>query len=176
VTLDETGSLKSTRRLENGESGCNVWYAYLKTNGADPWYNDQTYVDTLNEDAMAYFIKITHEIYKSKIGDNFGSVVPCIFTDEPQFDRKTQLANPWASNDVILPWTTDLTKTFDKQYSSDLLEAIPELVWKSGTSPQEKPALHAGDITIMFARDLSQPTWTRFPNGANQTISCSTGT
>jgi hypothetical protein len=115
--------------LKKDESGQSVWYAYLATNRGDPWYNGQTYVDTLNEEAMAYFIKITHEVYKSKIGDKFGSVVPCIFTDEPQFERKTQLPNPWASGDVVLPWTSDLAQSFSKKYSSDLIEGLPEIIW-----------------------------------------------
>ena len=124
--------------LQKGESGKNVWYAYLATNGPDAWYNGQTYVDTLNVDAMAYFIKTTHEVYKSKVGDKFGSVVPCIFTDEPQFERKTQLSDPWAAGDVILPWTTDLAWTFRKQYSSDLISALPELIWNL---PGGKPSV-----------------------------------
>ena len=138
ISLDENGALKSSRQLKDGESGKNIWYAYLATNGPDAWYNGQTYVDTLNEDAMAYFIKITHEVYKTKIGDKFGSTVPCIFTDEPQFERKNQLPNPWASNDVVFPWTSDLPQTFSKNYSSDLIEALPELVWDL---PRRKPSV-----------------------------------
>jgi hypothetical protein len=156
VTLDENGSLKSSRKLVKGDLGKNVWYAYLSTNGPDPWYNGQTYVDTLNEDAMAYFIKITHEVYKSKVGDKFGSVVPCIFTDEPQFERKTQLSNPWASTDVALPWTADLAQTFRKQYSSDLIEALPELVWNL---PEGKPSVarwrYHDHGECLMARNLS---------------------
>ena len=115
--------------MKKGETGSNLWYAYLATNGGDPWYNGQTYVDTLSEAAMAHFIKITHEVYKRKIGDNFGSTVPCIFTDEPQFEKKGQLSSPWASDEVVLPWTSDLAQTFNKQYSADLMEDLPELVW-----------------------------------------------
>lgn len=129
VTLDENGSLKSSRRLKEGESGTNLWYAHIMTNAGSPWFNGQTYVDTLSEKAMAHFIKITHEVYKAKVGDKFGSVIPCIFTDEPQFERKTQLSSPWASGEVILPWTLDLAETFSKKYSADLIDDLPQLVW-----------------------------------------------
>jgi hypothetical protein len=129
VTLDDSGALRSSRKLKEAETGSNLWYAYLATNGGDPWYNGQTYVDTLSEAAMAHFIKITHAVYKAKVGDKFGSSVPCIFTDEPQFERKGQLSSPWASGEVVLPWTTDLTQTFSKKYSADLMEDLPELVW-----------------------------------------------
>lgn len=115
-----------------------MWDAYVETNAGSPWFNDQTYVDTLSKDAMACFIKITHEVYKAKVGDKFGSVVPCIFTDEPQFAIKNQLSSPWASNDVVLPWTSDLAETFRMKYSADLIEALPELVWNL---PDGKPSV-----------------------------------
>lgn len=129
IQLDGAGFLKSSQRLGKGESGSNVWYAYLDTDSPSPWFNDQTYVDTLSPDAMAKFIEITHEVYKKKIGDKFGTVVPCIFTDEPQFDSKGQLSNPTARHDVTLPWTTDFPETFKKICSSDILEALPQLIW-----------------------------------------------
>jgi hypothetical protein len=138
VTLDDNGALKSSRRLKDGECGQNLWYAYMTTNAGSPWYNGQTYVDTLSQDAMAHFIKITHEVYKSKVGDKFGSVVPCIFTDEPQFEWKTQLQSPWESGDVVLPWTSDLAQSFKKKYSADLIEDIPQLVWNL---PRGKPSV-----------------------------------
>lgn len=138
IKLDENGSLQSSRILKKGETGENVWFAYLATNGPDPWYNGQTYVDTLNKQAIAYFIKITHEVYKSKIGDKFGSAVPCIFTDEPQFERKSQLPNPWDTSDVVLPWTSDLAQSFSKLYSSNLIVALPELIWDL---PKGKPSV-----------------------------------
>lgn len=129
VELDDTGCLKSSRLLKKGESGSNVWYAYVETNPGSPWFNDQTYVDTLSKDAIGRFIESTHEVYKDKFGDKFGSVIPCIFTDEPQFATKTQLSNPRAQDDVFLPWTGDMTETFQKEYSADLVERLPELVW-----------------------------------------------
>jgi hypothetical protein len=137
IELDGAGFLKSSRRLKKGKSGSNVWYAYLDTNGPDPWFNDQTYVDTLSPDAMAAFIEITHEVYKDKIGDKFGSVVPCIFTDEPQFAIKSVLSSPTARHDVVLPWTPDLPQTFKKTCSSDLLDDLPELIWNL---PDNKPS------------------------------------
>lgn len=86
---------------------------------------------------MAQFIEMTHEVYKSKIGDRFGTVVPCIFTDEPQFAIKTTLSNPRAGEDLFLPWTTDLPETFKKEYSADIIEDLPQLVWNL---PEGKPS------------------------------------
>ena len=136
IELDENGCLKSSRKLKEGELGTNMWYAYVETNPGSPWFNGETYVDTLSPDAMARFIEISHEVYKDKVGDKFGTVVPCIFTDEPQFATKTQLSNSGAKEDVFLPWTSDLMKTFSKAYSADLVDQLPQLVWNlAGDQP-----------------------------------------
>lgn len=138
VELDENGCLKSYRVLKKGEAGRNVWYAYMETNPGSPWFNDQTYVDTLSPAAIAKFIETTHEVYKAKVGDKFGSTIPCIFTDEPQFATKTQLSSPRSREDVFLPWTTDIPNTFKKEYSADIVESLPEVVWNL---PNGKPSL-----------------------------------
>lgn len=57
----------------------------------DPWYNDQTYVDVLNKEAIEEFIRVTHERYYEVLGSEFGKSVPAIFTDEPQISRKSVL-------------------------------------------------------------------------------------
>jgi hypothetical protein len=137
ITLDENGCLKSSRVLKEGDTGDNIWYLYEETNPGSPWYNGQTYIDTFSKDAMGKFIEMTHEVYKEKIGDKFGSVVPCIFTDEPQFATKTGLSNPRAREDVFFPWTSDFPNSFKGEYSADLFEAIPQLVWDL---PNGKPS------------------------------------
>ncbi|KAI9739453.1 MAG: hypothetical protein M1818_005141 [Claussenomyces sp. TS43310] len=129
IQLDEAGRLRSAHRIKKGESAKHPWYAYVETNPGSPWFNGQTYVDTLSKDAMAHFIKTTHEVYKDKIGDQFGTIVPSIFTDEPQFAIKTKLSNPKALDDVFLPWTEDLPETFEKEYFADLVDDIPQLFW-----------------------------------------------
>lgn len=115
-----------------------IWYAYMEKTGARTWFNGETYVDTLSKDAMAHFIELTHEKYKAKIGSKFGTVVPCIFTDEPEFVIMNQLDNPRAKNDIRFAWTADFLESYKKEYSSDLLPHFPELVWNL---PDGKPSL-----------------------------------
>lgn len=136
--MDNNGCLRSYRTLQKGESAKNAWYAYLETNPDSPWFNDQTYVDTLSPAAIAKFIETTHEVYKSKVGDKFGTTIPCIFTDEPQFATKTQLPNPRSREDVFLPWTTDIPRTFSEAYSADIVQDLPELFWDL---PNGEPSL-----------------------------------
>ncbi|KAK2017629.1 family 2 glycoside hydrolase [Colletotrichum eremochloae] len=143
ITLDGSGRLQSSRRLQEGEDaepGGRVWYAYVETNPPSSWFNGQTYIDTMSTEAMTRFLESTHEIYKKEIGDKFGTTVPCIFTDEPQVAIKTQLSSPEGLEDVFLPWTADLPDTFRETYGNDadLISSIPELLWDL---PGDTPSL-----------------------------------
>ncbi|KAL2884384.1 hypothetical protein SGCOL_000329 [Colletotrichum sp. CLE4] len=125
---------------EDAEPGGRVWYAYVEINPPSSWFNGQTYIDTMSTEAMNRFLESTHEVYKDKIGDKFGTTVPCIFTDEPQVAIKTQLSSPTGVEDVFLPWTADLPDTFRATYGedADLIASIPELLWDL---PGDTPSL-----------------------------------
>lgn len=129
IELDREGCLQSYRRLDEGETGGNVWHAYLKVSGPDSWFNNQTYVNTLDKKAIDAFIEITYEAYKKAVGEDFGSVVPAIFTDEPQFSRKSTLGFAFEKRDVSLPFADDLPDTYRAVYGEDLLAGLPELIW-----------------------------------------------
>ena len=90
-------TLASYRRLAADEpppDDGTVWYAYAETAIPSPWFNNQTYVDTLNPAAIAAFIAATHERYRAVVGDEFGRTIPAIFTDEPQFTHKRGFSMP----------------------------------------------------------------------------------
>jgi hypothetical protein len=134
VTLDADGCLEDYVRLaegdtlEDGASTC--WYAYLETQTTSPWFNRQSYADTLSPKAIARFIEVTHERYLAAVGEEFGKRVPAIFTDEPQFTRKQALPDPFGGGDAVIPWTGDFTQSFRAAYGSDILDALPELFWE----------------------------------------------
>jgi len=131
VLLDENGCLNSGRRIDPGQDAIGTkWYAYVETPNESPWYNNQTYVNTLDPAAMARFIEVTYERYLETCGGEFGNVVPAIFTDEPQFTHKQTLGFAEEKKDVILPWSDDLTDTFRDAYGEDILEFLPQLFWE----------------------------------------------
>lgn len=136
VQLDENGCLASYRRLAENEASENCWYAYCETQAPSPWFNLQSYVDTLSHDAINDFIACTHERYKECCGEDFGKAVPAIFTDEPQVARKKMFGKAIGDTDAILPYTTDFDKTFKEAYGADLFDTLPELFWEkpSGVS------------------------------------------
>ncbi|MBR3954622.1 MAG: hypothetical protein IKJ63_04010 [Clostridia bacterium] len=131
VVLDKDGFLQSYKQIgEKDEAEDTKWYAYLKIHAPSPWYNNQTYLDTLNPKAVQRFVEVTHERYKETVGDSFGTTIPSIFTDEPQFTRKQLLDNSTDTDDIFMPWTDDILETFKKQYNEDLLAHLPELFWE----------------------------------------------
>ncbi|MBE5892931.1 MAG: hypothetical protein E7286_06075 [Lachnospiraceae bacterium] len=131
VHLNKRGYLLDWKVIGEEEAAVHEkWYAYLELMAPSPWYNNQAYVNTLDKAAMDRFIEITYEAYNRTISDEFGKAVPAIFTDEPQFVRKTTLKFATEKADVVLPWTDDLPETFGAVYGGeDLLAGVPELIW-----------------------------------------------
>ncbi|GCE14659.1 glycosyl hydrolase [Tengunoibacter tsumagoiensis] len=132
VTL-ERGYLTSYQRLQENEPAPQdavIWYAYLEIARNSPWFNNQSYVDTLQKAAIERFIAVTHERYAQTIGDFFGSVVPAIFTDEPQFAHKEAFHFAEELTDLYLPWTDDFLATFAQAYGYHLEDRLPELFWE----------------------------------------------
>lgn len=105
------------------------WYAYRIYRESSGWYNGNTYVDVLNEDAIGQFINRTHEVYKSAVGKEFGQTIPYIFSDEPNFAGKQNKINARDGKEEYLPWTNVLNDLFLDSYGYDLLDKLPELVW-----------------------------------------------
>lgn len=130
VELNPNGTLKSYKSFKDGDTINGVqWYAYLEQPEGNPWYNNQTYVNTLDKAAIDEFCRVTHEGYKAAVGDDFGGVIPAIFTDEPQFTHKTALGFAGDKKDITLPWTDDIPKTYKSAYGEDILLKLPELFW-----------------------------------------------
>lgn len=131
VSLNPDGSLRSYRRIEENEQAKGFkLYAYDEAALPSPWFNNETYANTLDPAAIREFIRITYERYHEKLSGDFGGVVPSIFTDEPQFSEKETLGFALEDRDVSLPWTSDLPETYRAAYNGEeLLEALPELMW-----------------------------------------------
>lgn len=131
IVLDENGYLKKYKVIgESDEAEGTKWYAYLKIHTPSPWYNNQTYLDTLNPKAVKRFVEVTHERYKESVGEHFGNVVPAIFTDEPQFTRKKLLENSTDLSDILMPWTDNIPETYKAQYGEDIIATLPEIFWE----------------------------------------------
>lgn len=131
VILDAQGHLLSAERIaQDAPAKGRKWYAYMESAADDPWFNNHPYVDTLHPEAIEMFLNETHEKYAAAFQDDFGGVIPAIFTDEPQFTPKRTLGYALEEKDVFLPWTLDLPAAYEALYHENLMDVIPELVWE----------------------------------------------
>jgi alpha-L-rhamnosidase len=128
--------------------GKTLIHFYIEIEETSSWYNGQTYLDTLNHDAVGKFIEVTHEAYLKEIGDEFGKRVPGIFTDEPNYGRVCQ---KMGNNKYGSPWTGKLSEVFKKRYGYDLLEHLPELFYYVDDTEMSKVKLNYIDcLTHLF--------------------------
>lgn len=130
IVLNEFGELHTYKRISENDTVLGTkWYVYLKVSEESPWYNNQTYVDTLNKKAVDEFINITYNSYKNAVGKDFGETIPSIFTDEPQFTVKKPLSFAKSTDTAVFPWTPSFAKSFTENYGYDILDKLPEIVW-----------------------------------------------
>lgn len=73
------------------------------------------FVDPLNEKAMKRFIELTHERYQEELGEDFGTVIKGMFTDE---------IAPLGR----IPWSPQLPSFFKERTGYDLIEQLPALL------------------------------------------------
>ncbi|HEY5561371.1 MAG TPA: hypothetical protein VIK72_06365 [Clostridiaceae bacterium] len=143
----EAGTLSYYKRLMPGEAvkgKGKLWRAYLEISGNSPWFNNQSYVNTLDKKAIDRFIQVTHEKYYSELKDDFGFTIPSIFTDEPQFTHKEFLGYATEEKDIAIPYTDDFEESYKLAYGSSFLDSLPELFWElpKGSAPLNRYRYH----------------------------------
>lgn len=124
------GPCPETDSCEEEQAEGKLWLAYVELMPESPWFNDQTYIDVMNKEAVKRFLEVTHERYAEKLGDEFGKSIPAIFTDEPQMKGSMALSDGDCEEDVTLSFTDDLPETYEAAYGKNLLEVVPELLWE----------------------------------------------
>ena len=125
----ENGYLANYERVPKDNSP-DVWNAYVRLAEECPWYNGQTYLDTLNKAAVEKFIELTHDKYQKALGDSFGKNTPAIFTDEPQMQPKRPFAFANGSTSASTVWTCDLNESYYATYGDNIIDFIPEIFWE----------------------------------------------
>ncbi len=102
--VDEMGARRVTK-----DCGANEYTVIRRV-------RDFSYVDTMSAEVTKKFIAATHERYKKEISaEDFGTVMPGFFTDEPQYFR------------YGTPWSDTFTKEFPERFGYDVLDALPAL-------------------------------------------------
>ena len=129
VLLDHEGWMLEYGRVEPSAPGNGKrFYAYATMSAREPWHNNQSYIDTLNPEAVKRFLDVTHEKYNEWVGKDFGGAVPAVFTDEPMHAHRHGMASAFADDDPgLMPWTPGFPDSYRAQYGKDVLDTVPEL-------------------------------------------------
>jgi hypothetical protein len=109
----------------------NIWWAYIEISGTDSWWNNQTYVNTLEKKAIDEFIQVTHDRYYEILGEDFSKSIPAIFTDEPQFMKMEYLNFATEKRKLTLPFTDNFPNTYYDSYGTNILDVLPEIIWET---------------------------------------------
>ena len=126
--LLEDGMLKEYAPIKPEDRAKGVkFFVYACSEKKSGRYNNQTYVDIINPEAVKTFIQVTYNAYYNAIGEEFGKNIPAIFTDEPQYARCGTKKFAEDINEVQTCWTTDLPNTFYREYGINLVFRLPEL-------------------------------------------------
>lgn len=167
IHLDQNGNLADYRLLADGEEAADMWYLYRVINQTSSWFNNQTYIDTLNKKAIERFIEVTHEKYKETVGDEFNKTIPAIFTDEPQVTRKTVLPFAHSKQTICQPFTDDLPEKYKATYGEDFFETFPEIIWNLPDGKYSKARYQFHEYTAeLFASSFADTigTWCKKNN------------
>jgi hypothetical protein len=120
---EENGSftdITSSLDAEKGKAGryllfSKTWY------GRSDWYGGFSYVDLILPGVTQKFIETTMSGYEKSIGQEFGKVVPGVFTDEPEIVSSGGIR-----------WTPDLFDVFQEEWHYDLRTQLPSLYEEVG--------------------------------------------
>lgn len=103
-----------------------------------------SYVDTLNADAIARFIELTHKQYTKRFSEEFGATVDGIFTDEPSM---------MPDRDKGAVWTPRLPGEFEWHAGYPLLPVLPALFRDMGPQTAKIRCDYWTTVTDLFARN-----------------------
>ena len=142
----------SYRRIGQNDTvseGESLIRCYFDFSARSSEFNGETYLDTLNEDAVGKFIEVTHEAYYREFGQDFGKVIPGIFTDEPCYSLPFR-------GDINLPWTEGLEAKFQDKYGYDLCDGMPELFFDCGNEVSRFRHDYYDLLTGLFVKAFSR--------------------
>ncbi len=123
-------------------------------------FNGTTYIDTMNEAAVAEFIRLTHMKYAEKCDAEVFDSVKGIFTDEPH--RGHGMDNRKEKNGVVtcdICYTDDFLDRFREAYGYDAEAVLPELFYQPGGARVAPIKLHWFDLAcnlfdLRFAKQI----------------------
>ena len=153
ITVSEVKRIAKGKQPVKPAKDMAVLRFFIKIDDCSDWYNGQTYLDTLNDEAVREFIKVTHAVYAKRVGEHFGKRVPGIFTDEPNYGIAISTLTGTTKS---VPWTGRLVSVFKERYGYDILKHLPELFFELAGKEISQVRYHYYDcITHLFVDAFS---------------------
>jgi len=156
MQFDESGAMTAYEAIDSAADapdGAEVMAFDAMPSPPSGWYNDGPYLDTMNADAVAEFIRVTHQAYADRYGKKFGTLIPAVFTDEPNFGRSVYKP---AERRYELIWTPELPRTFRSRRGYDLRDHLPELIAQpAGTKFSKVRHDYYQTVTELFVENFS---------------------
>lgn len=137
---------------EKGEESSNYYLFKKNFYPEAPWYGGFSYVDLLMDGVTQKFIDVTMQGYEQKIGEEFGQVVPGIFTDEPNIKAPT--------GQKTIRWTPGLFEAFRQQWGYSLSENLPALFEETGNWKKVRHDYYSL-LLDLFIKNWSKP-WNEY--------------
>lgn len=122
LAKSEDSFIDITSEIEAYKDKPGPYYVFHKTYyRKSPWYGGFSYVDLLVPGVTQKFQEVTMQGYEKVAGDQFGKIVPGVFTDEPEIPTPGGIR-----------WTPDLFDEFQKKWGYDLKTMLPSLYEEIG--------------------------------------------
>ena len=126
----------------------------VRTDQPTGWTNDGGYLDTMDAEAVAEYMGSTHEEYRRRYSDDFGTVIPAIFTDEPNFGY--WISGPTEKR-LRVPWTRKMVEEFRRLRGYDIQDHLPEIVCRlAGDGFSKVRYDYHRTLTELFVRNFAQ--------------------
>ena len=126
------------------------------------FYNGETYLDTMNPEAVRAFLHSTLDRYAEECGDLFGDKIYGVFTDEPHRGPLFigfGLSN--ANRARMAPYTAKLFSAYREKYGEEL--CIPEIYYcRNGRQENETAAKYIDVLDDLFTQSYAK----QYENGA----------
>ncbi len=159
IEQNELGEMTQYTRVDPllpMSSGASRWYFNSYAQSNSEWYNNSAYIDTLNPAAAEEFLRLTYDVYRERFGQDFGGLIPAIFTDEPQFASKRTLADSLSGGRAVFPWTPLFPSFFQKKYGYDITDRLPELIFELASGQVSQARYHFHDCAAeLFTRGFN---------------------
>ncbi len=154
ISRDGEGALQSYEPATPDDNGDLLAFE-VYTETPTGWTNDGGYLDTMDPDAVAEYMRVTHEAYAQRYGEDFGRVIPAIFTDEPNYGYWN--VGPAGDGQARLVWTRRMLAEFEARRGYDLADHLPELIFHLGDGGFSKVRYdYHCTLTELFVENFSR--------------------